>query len=481
AAAQAMNHHFASSWLQRLSEKLEQLTEWSWAQNRQDACSQHRSLFREFFNPSFQKTLALVDEQKKESFLKLIERHLYKFDDATQQFPLGCLCALLLHGKDGHQARDKVVAWVEFLLQRLQGSPGPDVVNQVVEECLSAPFQKFVPLMEEGLRARLADGLGGPLQTVSEETQKRLTDGLPLVLTRIESLVVSCTAELNDWLTSAPRFPRTPIALVDTLTKLVEPELEALGTELQRRLFTMDGNQVMEMWLSSRLKKYNGEVVTRFATLMLDPIRPEQLLHRLLPLLPARTDAGEVEAGWVALDRPSELASALLAWMAECVPGSFCPQHTLHPQTLMTAPGGGSALSGGEGHDDGGDDDDEGLVLPARGARSEASPPDLLRLPPAATLASTHMRKTSASARAKKASTNTSLIKTSTCTHAKNAFTNIPTNAAPLAARSTSALPTKTSASTFLKEVSTNARAEKTLMSTRARKTSASTRAKHVP
>lgn len=377
AVAGAMNHHFAASWLQRLSEKLEQLTEWSWAQNRQDALSQHKNLFKEFFNPSFQKTLALVDEQKKESFLKLIERHLYKFDDATQQFPLGCLCALLLHGKDGPQARDKVEAWVEFLLQRLRGSPSPDVVKQVVEECLSAPFQKFVPLMEERLRERLADGLGGPLATVDEATQKRLTDGLPLVLTRIESLVVSCTAELNEWLTSAPRFPRTPIALVDTLAKLehplikfftavqaparkeaflvavalavqglrtrfrwmivVEPELETLGAELHRRFFTVDGNQVLEMWLSARLNKYNGEVVTRFATLMLDPVRPEQLRQRLLPLFPARTDAGEPEAGWIALDRPSELASALLAWIAECVPGSFCPQHTLQPKTLMTA------------------------------------------------------------------------------------------------------------------------------------------------
>lgn len=373
-----MNHHFAASWLQKLSEKLEQLTEWSWAKNRQDACSVHRSLFKEFFSPQFQKTLALVDEQKKEGFLKVIERNLYKFDDATQQFPLGCLCALLLHGKDARQPKEKVVAWVEFLLQRLRGSPGPEVVTQVVEECLSAPFQKFVPLIEEKLKERLADGFGAPLPKMDEALQKRVLKGFPLVMTRIEFLVTSCTAELNRWLVSAPRFPSTPMTLADTLAKLehplvkfftamqapakkeaflvavalalqglrtrfkwmvlVEAQLESMCAELQRRLFTVDGQgQVMEMWLQSRLNKYNSEVTTRLATILLDPSKPEQLRQRLQPLFPARRDAGDPEAGWVGLARPSSVSDALLAWIAECVPGSFCPQHTLHPQTLLTA------------------------------------------------------------------------------------------------------------------------------------------------
>lgn len=218
-----MNHHFAASWLQSLSTKLESLTQWSWTSDKQGACTVHNQLFREFFSAPFGKTLALVDKKTKEEFLGRIEKNLYKFEDRTQQFPLGCLCALLQHGKDSSYTQDKVVAWVDFLLERLRGGLNKEVILEVVEECLSAPFQRFVPLMEDHLRERLADGLGEHLGKMDDDAQKRILENLAPVPTRIETLVEGCTKELNAWLEVAPRFPATPIALTDTLAKMEHP------------------------------------------------------------------------------------------------------------------------------------------------------------------------------------------------------------------------------------------------------------------
>lgn len=371
-----MNHHFATSWLQSLSTKLEALVEWSWAAGRNEPCTTHRQLFREFFSPTFQKTLALVELRKKTEFLQCIERNLYKFEDRTQQFPLGCLCALLQHGKESPQTQEKVVAWVEFLLDRLRTGIGKEAVTEVGEECLSAPFQKFVGLMDESLQERLADRLGEHLVKLDEESQKRILENLAPVPARMEKVVVSCTQELNSWLESAPRFPSTPIALADTLTKMehplvrfftgikdrtkkeaflvavalalqglrtrfrwmcaVEPDLGMLGADLQRRLFTVPGQgPVMEMWLSSRLKKYNAEVAGRTAELVTDPAKYEQLRATLMPLFSVRNE-GEVETRFVPLDGPTPLADALLKWLGQHIQGFFCPQHTLARETLTS-------------------------------------------------------------------------------------------------------------------------------------------------
>lgn len=372
-----MNHHFAASWLQSLSGKLESLTQWSWTSNRQGSCTTHRNLFREFFSAPFQKTLALVDEQKKTEFLSVIEKNLYKFDESTQQFPLGCLCALLQHGKDSPRTQEKVVAWVDFLLERLRGKGWEKgTVTEVVEESLSTQFQKFVPLMEDQVRARLADGLGEHLENLDEDAQKRVLDNLSAVPARIEQIVANCTRDLNSWLESAPRFPSTPMALANTLMRMehplvkfftivkdaskkesflvavalalqslrtrfrwmcaVELELESMGKELQRRFFTVEGQgPVMEMWLSSRLKKYNAEVATRTANLVVgDPAKFEMLRCRLQPLFPERLEA-DPESGWVCLDGPTAIADALLSWLSDNSPGFFCPQHTLGRDTLL--------------------------------------------------------------------------------------------------------------------------------------------------
>jgi len=116
---------------------------------------------------------------------------------------------------------------------------------------------------------------------------------------------------------------------------VVEPDLEALGAELQKRLFTVEGQgPVMEMWLSSRLKKYNVEVATRTATLLTDPGKLELLKTQLQPLFPARSEA-EPTAGWVSLDGPSSpIGDALLKWICEGSKGFFCPKHTLAKETV---------------------------------------------------------------------------------------------------------------------------------------------------
>lgn len=368
-----MNHHFAASWLKSLSNKLDTLVEWTFASGTKDACTGHRNLFREFFSLQFQKTLALVDETKRTQFLGDIERNLYKFEAHSQQFPLSCLCALLHHGKDSPQTQQKISAWVDFLLGRLREPTslalavpgGKDVVAaEVMDVVLSCNFQKFIPLMNEALTDRLADGIGERLCKLDEEVQKKVMDAIPAVPHRIEAVVAACTDELNVWLESAPRFPATPAALVDTLAKMehplvrfftavkdtnkkesflvavalslqsvrtrfrwmcwVGPELEGVGAELRNRLFYVEGQgAVMEMWLQSRLKKYNTEVITRAYSLMAsDYARKDQLRARLQARFPER-QAHDPDSGWVDLDGPTRIADTVLDWLRESLGTSF--------------------------------------------------------------------------------------------------------------------------------------------------------------
>ncbi|CAK9058337.1 unnamed protein product [Durusdinium trenchii] len=386
-----MNHHFASSWLKSLSNKLDSLVEWSWVAERQGTTTTHRQLFREFFSAPFQKTLALVDEQKKGDFLRVIEKNLYKFDPKTQQFPLGCLCALLQHGKDSPTTQEKVGAWVDFILDCLMRSPTAPTAAEIAEECLSVPFQRLLPMMREQLRDSLADGLGEHvLPHLDEAAQKRLLDGLgvetppaagnasgqsPLLPERIESLVVKCTEELNLWFFSAPAFPASPLALADALARaehpllrfftavrqpqkkeaflvsvalclqslrgrfswmrMTEPVLERLSQDLQQRLFFVQNQgPVMDLWLSSRLKKYNNEASSRIAAVFAQPGVPklEPLKALLLPFFPQTEDG---PGDWLPLHGPSKLADAVSEWLTEGTP-IFLPRHSLSRETLLS-------------------------------------------------------------------------------------------------------------------------------------------------
>ncbi|CAE7275021.1 unnamed protein product [Symbiodinium sp. CCMP2592] len=382
-----MDHHFARSWLKSLSAKLESLTEWSWVGERQGTTQTHRQLFREFFSTPFQKTLALVDEQKKEEFVQGIEKNLYKFDRKTQQFPLGCLCALLQHGKDSPTTQERVKAWTDCILDRLVGitaTGGRAVAIEVAEECLSVPFQRLIPLMSEDMRERLADCLGEhALLHMDEAQQKNLLEGLgaeakcPVLIERIEALMATCTKELNTWLAQAPRFPFTPLALADALARAehpllrfftfarqpsqkeaflmavalclqslrtrlrwmgsAEPVLERLSHDLQQRLFFVKNQgAVMEIWLASRLKKYNEEAAGRVASILAQPGVPKllPLKTKLLPLLPPLPQSDDQPGDWVELDGPSPLADAVAEWLGEDAANFKPPQHTLSFDTL---------------------------------------------------------------------------------------------------------------------------------------------------
>jgi hypothetical protein len=371
-----MTHHFATSWLRSLSTKLEALVEWTFAAGRKDSGTTHRNLFREFFSAPFQKTLALVDEAKKTEFLACIERNLYKFEAQTQQFPLGCLCALLEHGKDSARTQEKFAAWVEFLFGRLRSEPqSQEVGNDVMEVVLSPQFQKFLPFMGDPLKERLADGLGEHLSKLDEGLRQKVMESVPVIVVRVEQLVAACTDELNTWLCSAPRYPATPTALADALAKmehplvkffasvkdtakkesflvavalvlqsirtrfrwmcLVEPELETSYSVLRQRLFFVDGQgAVMEMWLSSRLKKYNHEVTSQANSLILgDPNKREVLKFRLQAIFPERLP-NDPNASWVPLDGPTKVSEILLTWLRESSDNFLCPRHTLARETI---------------------------------------------------------------------------------------------------------------------------------------------------
>lgn len=389
-----MNQHFATSWLKSLSAKLEALEAWDYQSGGgpKESVTTHRNLFREFFSPTFQKTLACADEAKRIEFLHTIERNLYKFESEIQQFPLSCLCALLEHGKDSQAFQGKVGAWLQHLLQRLKGcaqnksASDEYPADKVVAIMLADHFQKFLELMEESLKEKLATGLGECLEFLSEEKQNQIMDAVPALTLQIQELVTNSTLEVNQWLENAPKYPATPAALVEIFAKMehplvkfyknvrdptkkeaflvavalclsslkhrfrwichVEPELEVVGRELQHRLFAVNNGdphnpQVMELWLKHRTQSYNEQALSRASSLLAnDSARREQLRARLQPLFAERNSESQfpAEDGWVELGGPSPVTAVLIQWLTECYPagGYFCPPHALAPHACAT-------------------------------------------------------------------------------------------------------------------------------------------------
>mmetsp|Transcript_31611 Transcript_31611/g.73733 ORF Transcript_31611/g.73733 Transcript_31611/m.73733 type:complete len:772 (-) Transcript_31611:69-2384(-) len=379
-----MNNHFAASWLKSLSTKLEALPESSWVADKAAGLSSHRNLFKEFFSPNFQKTLACVGAEKKVEFIRCIEKNLYKFEDRTQQFPLTCLCALFEHGKESTQTKQKVEAWASFLLSRLKvlQTVGVDensmkgVLLEVVEECRAAHFQKFVSVMGEQLQESLADALGEYLRILPEDDLKSIFEEIGFLVGRVEKLVDDSMLELNDWLRSAPEYPCTPMALVKAYARLsqpllthykrikdtqkkesflisaaltfqglnkqfnwmckVEPDLVPMSLELQKIFFTrtLQGYaqpvNIIEPWLPKRRETYNTDFEKRI--LEVDAVRMESLKLVILPHFPERVDGGASD--WVPFFEPSALQDTILKWFTQHLQGFFCPRHTLYPKSL---------------------------------------------------------------------------------------------------------------------------------------------------
>jgi len=381
-----MTKHFAGSWLDRLSEKMRALEEWSRTPlHQQGPIGPHGMLFKEFFSQQFQRTLALVDESKKAAFLSTIESNLFKFDVNSQQFPLMCLCAMFQHGKESATTQERVMAWIENILGRLRtvggtiGPLGPIVVVAAMEECCTEHFQKFLPLVEASLSEKLADVIGERMVEVNQDLVKKILDKLPLLLERVFEVVDTCTKNLNIWMQTAPRFPATPIFLYDTLVRLeqplvrqyihiqklewkesflvatslalaglksrfawmmtAEPELRTLCHGLEQKFFYVTGHGArMESWLSSRLRHYNGEVTAAVKAMLGNAQDAESLRARIIPTLPKRRvqeDDDDVPHTWIGVAGPNAAATALLDWLRESRPGFNCPPHTLNPRTLM--------------------------------------------------------------------------------------------------------------------------------------------------
>mmetsp|Transcript_30640 Transcript_30640/g.55983 ORF Transcript_30640/g.55983 Transcript_30640/m.55983 type:complete len:763 (+) Transcript_30640:106-2394(+) len=380
-----MNNHFAASWLNSLSKKLEALHESSWVTDKANGLTAHRNLFREFFSTQFQKTLGCVDAEKRVEFIRCIEKNLFKFEERTQQFPLGCLCALFEHGKDSVQTKEKVEAWLGFFLSRLkilQMQVGVDeasikaVLMEVVDECKAPHFQRFTGVMSKQLQDCLADAIGEHLRILPEDDLKVVFEEMNFVGERVTRLVEDSIQELNDWLRTAPEFPSTPLALVDCFARLghplimhykrikgaqtketfliavalafqtlgnkfhwmckVEPDLVPMSLELQKTFFfrVLPGYvqpvNIMESWLPKRRETYNTDFEKHIFEL--DNTRIELLKNHLLPQFPPRIDGGATS--WVPFYEPSALQDSILQWFSGSVKNVFCPRHTLYPKTL---------------------------------------------------------------------------------------------------------------------------------------------------
>lgn len=368
-------HHFAASWLERLSEKLVGMKEFAWAPEHER--SVHKSLYQELFSAKFQRLLVYVSESRKGEFFKLVEKHLYKFEDRTQ-FPVGCLCAFQCLGKDAKMTQDKLAVWVDYMLESLRHPSTPQTVDQVAVELLTEEFLQFTLVMEASTRNRLADGLGENLGRFDEQVQRHFFDKVEALPNRIEELIAERTAELNEWLLPAPRCPPLPTTILDVFIKMeqhplvrhfksvkdankkeafmiatalslqslrtrfkwmgmAEPELERVSWELQQRLFFVPGTgHVMELWLASRLKKYNQEAVGRWVQLSTDVHRFEDLRSRFRQLFPEQPEP-DPEEDWLSLDGPSTIGDTLTQWLTEpCTAqgGFFCPRHVLARETI---------------------------------------------------------------------------------------------------------------------------------------------------
>mmetsp|Transcript_43145 Transcript_43145/g.99408 ORF Transcript_43145/g.99408 Transcript_43145/m.99408 type:complete len:762 (+) Transcript_43145:24-2309(+) len=380
-----MNNHFAASWLHSLSKKLEDLQESSWVTDKANGLTAHRNLFREFFSTQFQKTLGCVDAEKRVQFIRCIEKNLFKFEERTQQFPLGCLCALFEHGKESAQTKEKVEAWVGFFLSRLkilQMQVGVDetsvkaVLMEVVSECKAAHFQRFTGVMNKQLQDSLADAIGEHLRILPEDDLKVVFEELNFVCERVTRLVEESITELNDWQRTAPEYPSTPLALVDCFARLghplimhykrikgtqtketfliavalafqtlgnkfhwmckVEPDLVPMSLELQKTFFfrVLPGYvqpvNIMESWLPKRRETYNSDFERHIYEL--DNTRIELLKNHLLPQFPPRVDGGA--SSWLPFFEPSALQDSILQWFSVNMKNVYCPRHTLYPKTI---------------------------------------------------------------------------------------------------------------------------------------------------
>ncbi|OLP80656.1 hypothetical protein AK812_SmicGene38901, partial [Symbiodinium microadriaticum] len=361
-----MDHHFARSWLKSLSAKLESLTEWSWVGERQGTTQTHRQLFRE-------------------EFVRGIEKNLYKFDRKTQQFPLGWF-------PDVEQS-----VYVECLsvpFQRLIPLMSEDMRERLAD-CLG---EHALLHMDEAQQKNLLEGLGAEAKCpVLKERIEALMASCTKAPTVDKELAEDCDDDDDDddyhvsFSPSPPvlhlllcfgivaqiRFPFTPLALADALARAehpllrfftfarqpsqkeaflmavalclqslrtrlrwmgsAEPVLERLSHDLQQRLFFVKNQgAVMEIWLASRLKKYNEEAAGRVASILAQPGVPKllPLKTKLLPLLPPLPETDDQPGDWVELDGPSPLADAVAEWLGEDATNFKPPQHTLSFDTL---------------------------------------------------------------------------------------------------------------------------------------------------
>jgi hypothetical protein len=97
----------------------------------------------------------------------------------------------------------------------------------------------------------------------------------------------------------------------------------------------------MDTWLSSRLKKYNQEALSRAMDLLMGPthLMHKDRLRQLLRALWPEPNPDDPDSLWVSLLCPSPFEGAVLDWLAEAKPRDkpgafFCPKHTLVPETF---------------------------------------------------------------------------------------------------------------------------------------------------
>eukprot|EP00435_Cladocopium_sp_Y103_P071868 s317_g38.t1 len=275
----------------------------------------------------------------------------------------------------------------------------PTTAAEVAEECLSAPFQRLLPVMRAQLRDSLADGLGEHvLPHLDQALQKRLLDGLgvetpasgtpsgtPLLPERIEALVVKCTEELqhwvgledelNSWFVSAPRFPATPLALADALARaehpllrfftavrqpqkkeaflvavalclqslrqrfswmrITEPVLERLSHDLQNRLFFVQNKGPVMDFWFTDRMKKYNSE----ANARIAAIFAQPAVPKLEPLkallLPLFPQNEDGPGDWLQVDSPSKVADVVLEWLVEGT-SIYLPPHCLWRDTLLS-------------------------------------------------------------------------------------------------------------------------------------------------
>jgi len=283
-----MGESFPGSWVQQRTSQLLRLVPGQLARSDED------TLADELLSAPFGRCFDYLSDARRVGFLQALKRSLPCFQH-RHQYPLRVLCTALEFGRTSPEARRTVGQWVWALEVGLKQDP-----RAAVNEIQRSGFVRAVHLLDDSARMQLVGNVGAAIQNRTVDEQKQICS-IPFLERTVDDVMTASASRLNGWLEVAPDLGGTATALCEQLRDLAhspvlklfvtqkdanrkerfliavalvlnalrqrfrwmvdsEPDLTDLSIQVRRKYFTVEGSDVMDPWVHSRLQKYNERV-----------------------------------------------------------------------------------------------------------------------------------------------------------------------------------------------------------------------------